>query len=330
MNKTALEYLDTNEHYNTPNKPYKNVQKTKICWTAYRRYFCITMLFKSFVTHWTQGIPIAIFLDDGMGAGSSFDAAKSNSYSQQLFLTGLSRCGFEISDNRLTRSPWLNFADRIQNTHTGFPYANESGIENFSSNVIDICGELAQSFPCLPVVGMLSILLQSIGTFLLIREGPGTLRFSWVNRAILAGQCGNFQWRPFLTHTVCPFQGSFFRMHPPTGSDAFIEGSDLVYQRNCFPWSPKNLLPGGSFAIKFALEAFRNDFAGHRVRCYIDDQNVIKIVQVCCMIKELQEIGVNLFSSTLGTKFTSLLTGYIMSRTLVLILFHDCWFRWFS
>ena len=60
--------------------------------------FIFTILLKSFETRWrAQGIPIAIFLDDGVGAGSSFDAAKSNSY---LARADLSRLAFEINDNK--------------------------------------------------------------------------------------------------------------------------------------------------------------------------------------------------------------------------------------
>ena len=42
--------------------------------------FIFTKLLKPLETHWrSQGIPIAIFFDDGVGAGSSIEAAKIKS-----------------------------------------------------------------------------------------------------------------------------------------------------------------------------------------------------------------------------------------------------------
>ena len=55
--------------------------------------YIFTKLLKPLETHWrAHGIPIAIFFDDGVGAGSSLEAAKFNS---SFVRSDLSRCGFE-------------------------------------------------------------------------------------------------------------------------------------------------------------------------------------------------------------------------------------------
>ena len=65
--------------------------------------FIFTKLLKSLITHWrSQGIPIAIFFDDEVGAGSSLEAAKINS---SLVRSDLSRYGFEINHEN-DKSNW--------------------------------------------------------------------------------------------------------------------------------------------------------------------------------------------------------------------------------
>ena len=56
--------------------------------------FIFTELLKPLGTHLRgQGIPIAMFSDDGIGAGESLNSAKINS---SIVRAGVSRCGFEI------------------------------------------------------------------------------------------------------------------------------------------------------------------------------------------------------------------------------------------
>ena len=60
--------------------------------------FIFTKLLKPLITNWrSQGIPIAIFFDDGVGAGSSLEAAKINN---SLVRSDLSRWGFEINHGK--------------------------------------------------------------------------------------------------------------------------------------------------------------------------------------------------------------------------------------
>ena len=47
--------------------------------------------------------------------------------------------------------------------------------------------------------------------------------------------------------------------------------------------------------VKYSLEAFNNNLAGHRVRWNTDNQNVVRIVQVGSMIEELQELALDIF-----------------------------------
>lgn len=65
--------------------------------------FIFTKFLKPFEAHYAaHGIPIAIFFDDGIGAGSSLEAAKSNSF---LVRFELSPCGLKLIIRSRNGSP---------------------------------------------------------------------------------------------------------------------------------------------------------------------------------------------------------------------------------
>ena len=65
--------------------------------------FIFTKLLKPLEAHWRgQGIPIALFFDDGIGAGSSLNSAKINS---SIVRADLARCGFEINKEKSSWEP---------------------------------------------------------------------------------------------------------------------------------------------------------------------------------------------------------------------------------
>ena len=51
-------------------------------------------------------------------------------------------------------------------------------------------------------------------------------------------------------------------------------------------------------AINFALETFDNYLAGQLVSCTTDNHNVVRIIQACSMVKELQDTALNIFLVT--------------------------------
>ena len=51
-------------------------------------------------------------------------------------------------------------------------------------------------------------------------------------------------------------------------------------------------------AFKFAVNAFHSQLVGRRVRCFTDNENVVKIVQVGSMVKDLHGIALNIFFLT--------------------------------
>ena len=69
--------------------------------------FIFTRLLKPLETQWRrQGIPIATFFDDGIGAGSPLNSAKINS---SIVHADLSHCSLEIHKEKFNWSPRENF-----------------------------------------------------------------------------------------------------------------------------------------------------------------------------------------------------------------------------
>ena len=70
--------------------------------------FIFTRLFKPLETQWRrQGIPIAIFFDDGIGAGSPLNSAKINS---SIVRADLSHCSLEIHKEKFNWEPERKFS----------------------------------------------------------------------------------------------------------------------------------------------------------------------------------------------------------------------------
>ena len=84
-----------------------------------------------------------------------------------------------------------------------------------------------------------------------------------------------------------------------SGCGAFVQGSSLVSHRN---WSTEESQKSSTWrelaAIKFALVAFEPHLSNLRVRCNTDNQNVVRIIQFGSTVKELQDIGLDIFLFT--------------------------------
>lgn len=107
--------------------------------------FIVTKLLNLLATHRrAQGIQIAIFFYDNVGASSSFEAAESNSC---LFRADFFRCGFEINDEKSSSDPTMKFCwiGHTIDTHPGFVYAGDSRIKRLSSDLYGTCVQLKQS-----------------------------------------------------------------------------------------------------------------------------------------------------------------------------------------
>ena len=203
-------------------------------------------------------------------------------------------------------------------THTGFIFANDSRTEKLCSDLNDLFAKLELSSfvhvkEIASVVGQIISMTASCGNLSQIMTRYLHLIVnscrSW-NSAVFVHNQGKeelYFWRDNLrtlngvSFWPVPFVPSkaLFSDASSTGCGAFIQGSSLVYHRN---WSAEESQKSSTgrelFAIKSALETFGAHLAGQRVRCNTDNQNVVRIIQVGSMVKELQDIALNvLFAS---------------------------------
>ena len=121
----------------------------------------LTKLLKPLESHWkAQGIQIAIFFDDAVGAGSSLEAAKSNT---PLVHSDLSRCGFEINHEKSKWEPMNKFAwIRCDiDTHTGYIFASGAKIKKLCSDLDGICAKLEGRKEIASIVGQIIFITSS-------------------------------------------------------------------------------------------------------------------------------------------------------------------------
>ena len=109
---------------------------------------------------------------------------------------------------------------------------------------------------------------------------------------VLERQFEKFKWCFILVYPIRSFQDCLLRR--------FFHGMCCLYSflfhRN---WSATESLKSSTWrelaTVKYSLEAFNNNLAGHRVRWNTDNQNVVRIVQVRSMTEELQELALDIF-----------------------------------
>ena len=93
----------------------------------------------------SHGIPVAIFIDDGVGAGQSVEAANHNI---SVVRSDLAPAGFQINHEKSGWQPmscfffWIGYTI---DTYSGLICATDSRIGKLSSELVDICVALEES-----------------------------------------------------------------------------------------------------------------------------------------------------------------------------------------
>ena len=260
--------------------------------------FIFTKLLKPLETHWrSQGIPIAIFFDDGVGAGCSIETAKCNS---SRVHSALDKCGFLVNQEISNWEPQKNFTwiGYIIDTQSGFISPTEDRIEKLYVDLHELCVNLESSC-CGNVTQIMSRYLH-----LIVNS-----RHSWTSAVFIndQGKQELFFWRDNLRDLngvlfwPAPFVPSkvVYSDASSTGCAAYVQRSSLVFHKN---WSAAESQNSSTWrelaAVKLVLEAFSTNLAGHRVRWNTDNQNVVRIVQVGSMVEDLQDLALNIFLFT--------------------------------
>ena len=220
--------------------------------------FIFTKLLKPLEAHWRgQGIPIALFFDDGIEAGSSLNSAKINS---SIVRADLARCGFEINKEKSSWEPerkfsWIGYDI---DTQTGFIFASTVRMEKLLNDLNEVCSVLeASAFVHVKriasIVGQIISMSPSCGNVTQIMTRYLNLvintRHSWNSMVVLTDPAKEELkfWRdnlrslngiPFWQKPFVPSK-EMFSDASSTGCGAFIKGSSLICHRN---WSTEESL----------------------------------------------------------------------------------------
>ena len=280
--------------------------------------FIFTKLLKPLEALWrSHGIPVAIFFDDGVGAGQSVEAANHNS---SVVRSDLARAGFQVNHEKSDwqPKPCFSWIGCTIDTYSGLIFATDSRIGKLSSELVDICVALEESRfvhvkRIASIVGQIVSLSPSCGavTQIMTRYLHFIVnsRHSWNSSVFILDEGKNelLFWRDNLNALngvlfwPVPFVPSvvIFSDASANGCAAFIQGTDLVFQRN---WSLDESEKSSTWrelaAIKFSIEAFGTCLSKQRVRWHTDSQNAVRIIQVGSMVRELQDLALSVFLFT--------------------------------
>ena len=100
--------------------------------------FVFPKLLKALIKYWrSQGIPIVVFLDDGLGGGPTQRQAKTHSLTVHADLL---KCGFLVNEDKSQWTPpqeiiWLGY---VTNTLTNYIRATDKRVQKLLSSIEDI------------------------------------------------------------------------------------------------------------------------------------------------------------------------------------------------
>ena len=279
--------------------------------------FIFTKMFKPLLKSWrSRGIPIAIFLDDGLGGGTDPVSAKINSLALH---SDLLKSGFVPNEDKSQWEPiqiitWLGV---ILNTIDGSIKATDERIatlsrdlENLSTGqkptrvhvkrVASVAGQIISLSSCVgPVARIMTRFLFSVISsavswdceVLLTQDAISEIDFWRHNVHALNGKV---YWGVKSLPAKITFSdasdsacGAFVQLQP---------GVELVSHQN---WSIAETTRSSTWrelkAVCFALEAFASRLSGSKVVWYSDNQNVTSILLNGSRKNDLQLLALRAF-----------------------------------
>ena len=279
--------------------------------------FIFTKMFKPLLKSWrSRGIPIAIFLDDGLGGGTDPVSAKINSLAVH---SDLLKSGFVPNEDKSQWEPiqiitWLGV---ILNTIDGSIKATDERIatlsrdlENLSTGqnptrvhvkrVASVAGQIISLSSCVgPVARIMTRFLFSVISsavswdceVLLTQDAISEIDFWRHNVHALNGKVywgvKSFPAKITFSDASDSACGAFVQLQP---------GVELVSHQN---WSIAETTRSSTWrelkAVCFALEAFASRLSGSKVVWYSDNQNVTSILLNGSRKADLQLLALRAF-----------------------------------
>lgn len=275
--------------------------------------FLFTKLLKPVVTSWRcKGIPMVIFLDDGLGGGANSIQAKINSLTVNADLL---KFGFVINENKSLWEPVQNiiWLGTVLDTNLGFISVTEHRIAKLKSsidsilkggcttvNVRTLAAVVGQIISLTPCVGDVTrIMTRSLyavvntkmswnSTVELSKEAYAELMF-W-NQNVDCLNCRS----PWLPPSIpAKFVYSDASDH---ACGSFIQNENKVFHQN---WSPAERTKSSTWrelkTVELALISFAPSLHSMRIAWFTDNANVASIVHSGSKVPELQDLALRIF-----------------------------------
>ena len=266
------------------------------------------------------GVPIFIFLDDGLGKGSSLIQAKINSLKTRSLLLKL---GFLPNEEKSVWEPvpsiiWLGY---VIDTFEGLIKATPSRIEKFLSVLAEL--DLTDNSLCMKARNLASIVGQIISftscvgnvSRLMSRHLHAVINSaeSWNSIVTLNREAVDelVFWKENILRLngfpIWPVRPKSFKVvYSDASGDAcgaFIDCDGSVFHQN---WSDEEASKSSTWrelqALVLALASFKEQLSNSNVNWYTDSLNVCSIIDKGSRIFELQILSVNVFEFCLNNK----------------------------
>ena len=275
--------------------------------------YLFTKLLRPVITSWRcKGIPMVIFLDDGLGGGASKMKAKINSLTVHADLL---KFGFVINEGKSIWEPvqiitWLG---TVLDTSQGFISVTEQRISKLKANIdsvlkgdsmivnvrnlATVVGQIISFTPC--VGGVTRIMTRSLyavvntkvswdSTVVLTKEACSELVFWSQNVGSLNCRC---PWLP-----LCQPAKLVYSDASDYACGSFIHSEGKMFQQN---WSPVERNNSSTWrelkAVELALISFAPSLLGKQVAWFTDNTNVVSIVHSGSKVTELQDLALRIF-----------------------------------
>ena len=288
--------------------------------------FIFTKMFKPLLKSWrSRGIPIAIFLDDGLGGGADHVSAKINSL---VVHSDLLKSGFVPNEVKSQWEPtqiitWLGV---ILNSIDGSIKATDDRISKLSDNletlstlqhpasvhvkcVARVAGQIISLSSCVgPVARIMTRFLFSVinsavswDCYVSLTEDAISEIVFW--RRNVHSLNGKVYWGAKSLPARISFSDA-----SNAACGAFVQlqsNTDLVFHQN---WSIDESAKSSTWrefkAVCLALEAFHSHLAGSNVVWYSDNQNVSSILLNGSRKVDLQRLALQAFDTCLRHRIT--------------------------
>ena len=276
--------------------------------------YLFTKLLKPILTSWRcKGIPMAIFLDDGLGGGVSILKAKINNL---IVHADLTRYGFLINEDKSLWEPVQNITwlGTVFDTVRGFISVTESRISKLKSSI-----KLIRKVDCkivkvrdlASVVGQVISLTHCVGNVarVMTRSMYAVVnqKLSWNSEVKLTKEaCDELAFWDENVDSL-NFHSPWAPLQPPAkfvysdasdhASSSFIDNDHKIFHQN---WSPAESSKSSTWrelrTVDLALSAFALVRQGKRVAWFTDKTSVVSIVHNGSKVTELQSLALSIFN----------------------------------